>query len=320
MRFVWLLLGSSLAAPAFAIDPELHEIEFDAARLQAAASVATPKEITPGCLTVPISTTPSGPQWTFSDTSLGETFQAVLWRKPCGSGTEAQLIVTFIPTQGSPFVCSTRGNIIQNGTQTDDIFFDTNPNNSSSDSLCGDLFVPTSVVLNEYGSALVFDDDTAFTFIYEGSVDRVVQVPAYDPSQYGQSTGPLPFSGKLSGSYFDPARSGEGVLLEIGQAGTRNVLFLSWYTYFQGQQRWIVGNVDFPANATTVTVPLLISSGGQFGSAYNPAQVQFSSWGSATLTFPTCSRLTFAWAQTAGESGTFNYQRLVDRLLGVSCP
>lgn len=313
----------SLVIAALAATPREENLRDVFVDRVAAANLAAPKEITPGCLPTPITTTPAGPIWSFVQaTSSTESFRATIWRKPC-AGSDAQLVVTFEPNAGTPFVCSSLVTLIQNGQQTDDLFLDTSPNSTSIDSVCGDLFVPTSAVIDERSSSFAFDDDQALTFVYEGLSsfpDAVIQIPAYDPSQYGQTSGPVPFAGKLSGSYFDPTRSGEGVLLEIGQAGTRNVLFLSWYTYFAGQQRWIVGNVDFPANASTVTVPLLISSGGQFGTAYDPAQVQFSDWGTATLTFPTCSRLTMSWAEAGGETGTFNYQRLVDRLLGVPCP
>ena len=126
-------------------------------------------------------------------------------------------------------------------------------------------------------------------------------------------------SGNLSGSYFDPARPGEGLFIEIGQVGERRILFVSWYTYFQGTQRWIIGNVDFPPGATEVDVPLTITAGTGFGSNFNPANVQFTPWGNATFRFLSCTELGFDWASNDGETGSYSYVRLVDGLLGVGC-
>lgn len=285
---------------------------------RAAATTPAPKEITPGCVTTPITTTTVGPTWSLEyATSSSERVRATVWRTPCSGANDAQLLITYTPVAGSPFVCSSGTFLLQGGQQADALLTNS-PNTAFKPSQCGELFVPATFAVDQRSGAWVFDDDAAFTVILDTNAS--LNIPTYDPSQYGQSTGPLPFAGKLSGSYFDPTRNGEGVLLEIGQSGTRNVLLVTWYTYFQGQQRWIIGNVDFPANATTVTVPMIITSGPQFGAAYNPAQVQVTNWGSATLTFTACNRLTFAWSESGGQAATYNYQRLVDRLIGVACP
>ncbi len=283
------------------------------------------KEITPGCVAVPLPTIPSGPTWSGEvQTSSSERVRVTLWRKPCATAGDAQLLVTFDPVVGSPFVCSTRVVIIQNGVQTDDLFLDTNPNNSSLDSFCGDLFVPTTVVINETDSALVFDDDAAFTFINKSgtssSSDLILSIPAFDPGAYGLPTVVQPISGKLSGSYYDPARNGEGLLVEVGKIGTRRVFFATWYTYAGGLQRWIVGNIDYANGATQVVLPLIVTTGGQFGSAFNPSQVQVSNWGTATISFPTCSTMRFQWSENGGQSGVYNYQRSVEGLEGIACP
>lgn len=308
------------------IDRYLHEERVRSALL--IGQEAT-KEITVGCLATPIPTTPSGPTWVFEvntgTNSSPEVVRGTFWRKPCSGANDAQLILTFVPLSGNPFVCSgSRTTLIQNAQQTDDFFFDTSPNTTSIDSVCGDLFVPTSVVIDERDNSFVFDDDAAFTFIYQGGVSSVptatVNVGPYDPAAYGQSTQPLPITGKLSGSYYDPARNGEGVLVEIGRLGTRRTIFVTWYTYANGTQKWIAGNVDYVSGAREVQVPLITTMGGQFGSAFNPSQVQVSSFGTVTVSFPTCGSMTFQWSETGGQSGTYNYVRLVEGLEGVACP
>lgn len=113
--------------------------------------------------------------------------------------------------------------LIQNSQQTNDVFLDSDPNNGLLDSFCGSLLVPTTVVLNEFNSSLVFDDDSSFSFVYlagtSASPNASISVPGHNPAEYGLPVLLQPISGNLSGSYYDPARSGEGVLVEAGQLG-----------------------------------------------------------------------------------------------------
>lgn len=288
------------------------------------------EEITPNCLAVPLSTVPSGPTWSFEVNTAGSNsppavVRGTFWRKPCATAGDAQLLLTFSVVSGTPFVCGgLRVVLIQNSQQTNEVFLDSDPNNGVLDSFCGSLMVPTTTVLNEFGSSFVFDDDSSFSFVYlagtSASPNANVSVAGYDPADYGLPVLLQPISGNLSGSYYDPLRNGEGVLVEAGQQGTRRVLFLTWYTYAGGLQRWIVGNVDYAPGTTEIHVPLLVTTGGLFGASFNPAQVQWANWGSATLSFPTCATLRFQWSENGGQIGTYNYQRLLEGLDGVRCP
>lgn len=323
-----LALAGGVVPSDFATNLEVQRIHAEKVTAATLKQAQGTKEITPGCLTTPIPTTPTGPTWSFEintfTASSPEVVRGTFWRKPCATANDAQLILTFTVVSGSPFVCGGNGNLVQNSQQTDDIFFDTSPNSTSIDSLCGDLFVTTSVVIDERDNSFSFNDDAAFTFIYESSSssvpDAVVNVGAYDPAAYGAVGQSQSIAGKLSGSYYTPSRNGEGALVEIGRIGARRTFFLTWYTYAGGSQRWIVGNVDYPAGATQVTIPLIVTSGGQFGSAFNPSQVQVSPFGSATVSFPTCTTMRFQWAETGGQSAVYNYERLVEGLEGIACP
>lgn len=127
-----------------------------------------------------------------------------------------------------------------------------------------------------------------------------------------------PISGNLSGAWFDPARGGEGILLDIARAGDRNVLFVSWFTYLNGQQAWFVGNVDFVVGARVVNIPMIATRGTGFGSLFNPAQVVVTPWGNVELEFRSCNELVFRY-NGGGQSGTFTYRRLTGNLMDVSC-
>lgn len=320
------------SAPLACADPLSQASSLDAvpdARV-AMAALQTSKEITPNCVATPLSTTPVGPSWQFELNTAGASappavFRGTFWRRPCAAAGDAQLLLTLTPLSGIPFVCGgLRVVLVQNLQQTNELSFDPDPNNGVVDSFCGSLLVPTTVVLNEYSAAFDFNDDAQFTFVYlsgiSSSPNASVTVGTYNPADYGLPPSPLPLSGKLSGSYYDPARDGEGVVIEIGQVGTRRVFFLTWYTYAGGAQRWIVGNTDFPAGASEITVPLIMTSGGYFGSAFDPAQVIRMNWGSATVSFPTCTSMRFQWVELGGQIGSYQYRRLVDSLEGIACP
>ena len=280
------------------------------------------KEITRNCVPTPISTTPSGPSWTFEvQTAAAARLRGTAWRVPCG-GNDAQLILTLQPIQGTPFVCGTEMEIMIGAARTDDLFLDTDPNDGLGTSFCSNLPSTASFVIHEFDSTFAFDDDAAFTLVYESDVapDASITIPAFDPALYAGIGGNAVIAGKFSGSYYSAARNGEGILVEIGSVGTRRVLFLSWYTYFQGQQRWIVGSADLSAGATSISVPLVVTTGGQFGSAFDPNQVVVNPWGSAIVQFPSCAQMRFQWSANSGESGSYDYARGMDSLDGITCP
>ncbi len=316
-----LLLGN---VPAIAQDAALAREETTLKLLEVKPRhLAQAKEITPNCVANPIPTTPGGPRTTIEiSRSNGEHFQITLWRQPCGSGTtDAQLILTFVPLQGSPVICANDMKIIQGGVESDDFFLTRDPSGASSDTLCGPVSVPTSALIRVVDNLFVFDDDAAFSFVYEQtspSPDVTVNIPAYDPSQY-PGGGVRPPHGIDSGSYFDPSRPFEGVFVEVGRVGDRRVLFVSWYTYDNGAPLWIIGNVDFPEGAHSVTMPMSTYAGTGFGPNFNPSEVVATHWGHATFSVLSCSELSFNWIRNDGLSGNYNYVRLVEGLLGTTC-
>ena len=280
------------------------------------------KEISVNCVPAPITTTPVGPTWTFDvQTGASARVRGTAWRQPC-AGNDAQFILTLQPLQGTPFVCGSEVEINIGALRTDDILLDVNPNDGVGTGFCGNLSATTSFVLHEFDSGFAFDDDAAFTLVYESDFgpDASIAIPAYNASLYpGGGATSTAISGKYSGSYYAAARNGEGVLVEIGTVGPRRVLFLTWYTYFQGQQRWLVGSVDLAAGATSATVPMVVTSGGQFGAAFDPGQVSVTPWGSVNVQFPSCSSMRFQWTDSSGASGLYNYSRGLEGLDGVPC-
>lgn len=135
-----------------------------------------------------------------------------------------------------------------------------------------------------------------------------------------QSAGPIPISGAQSGSWYDPARNGEGLLLEVGRTGTQRTLVASWYTYRDGRQMWLVGSAPLAEGASSVSVPMVVTRGASFGLAFRPGDVVAEAWGTLQLRFPSCGQLTMDYAQSGGESGTLTMQRILDGIDGLRCP
>jgi hypothetical protein len=130
--------------------------------------------------------------------------------------------------------------------------------------------------------------------------------------------GALTLGSGFSAMWFDPARSGEGLQLEILNADSALV---EWFTYNeQGGQRWFqgVGQIVHGASGDSIEFPqLYVTHGGHFGPAFNPGDVQFQIEGNATLSFIDCNVGTFHY-DAFNQSQTLPIQRLT-QTMGAGC-
>jgi hypothetical protein len=111
----------------------------------------------------------------------------------------------------------------------------------------------------------------------------------------------------LSGAWYDPNTSGQGLLFAVDPIG--NNLFAAWYTFaLDGQhlgggvsQRWFTLQVGAfaPGTATVNAVPIYATTGGVFD---NPTQTQIAQVGTANLAFQNCNTMTLAYTFTSGEN------------------
>lgn len=141
----------------------------------------------------------------------------------------------------------------------------------------------------------------------------LVDLGAYEYS------GAKTLQGGLSGTYYAPTRSGEGVLVDFGRLGEQPVVFFSWYTYGVRTQQWLVGSNMFDASQTSVTMEVINTSGASFGAAFRPEDVVRTSWGSVTLRFPDCATMELSYAPLVGAPGTVVLSRALDRLGAARC-
>ncbi len=134
------------------------------------------------------------------------------------------------------------------------------------------------------------------------------------------TAGNLPLSGHQSGLYHDPERSGEGINVLIATLGERRFIFVTWFTYHDGNPLWLVGNIDFQNGDDQVQIPLFRTSGTGFGEFFNADDVELTPWGTISIAFPSCGHLAGSYQSddTAFGSGTLMLEQLVG-ISGLAC-
>lgn len=88
----------------------------------------------------------------------------------------------------------------------------------------------------------------------------------------------------ISGAWYDPARSGEGFMVEVNEDG-RVVVY--WFTYAPDDsesQAWMIGTGEF-AEGRVVIDEMIQPVGTRFGSDFDKSEIELIDWGSLTLTF-----------------------------------
>ena len=84
----------------------------------------------------------------------------------------------------------------------------------------------------------------------------------------------------FSGNYYDPERSGEGI--QVTREADGETAVVTWYSYVDGRQLWAVGS-GLWTDAGVVVDELITTSGGLYGDAFRPEQVDRLQFGRLTL-------------------------------------
>jgi len=112
----------------------------------------------------------------------------------------------------------------------------------------------------------------------------------------------------LSGAWFNPARDGEGFILEFVDDSQ---LLTYWFTYdSDGSQMWLLGLGEVDA-AGQAMLNMQRATGGRFGDQFDPQDVQLEDWGQLSFQFDDCSEASYGWFAAAPYgSGGFDIGRL----------
>jgi hypothetical protein len=135
----------------------------------------------PTCLPTPLPSSPRPPVFTMQAASFsGDQVSFDVWREPCqdNSGRIVPLLRA-TPLSEAPFVCSSMFTVIQAGIQYDIQL----PNSSSplSFGFCGDLFVPTTLLITQSSFGPQFEDTQAFQLIFQGDSIYTLNIAAAPP-------------------------------------------------------------------------------------------------------------------------------------------
>ena len=91
------------------------------------------------------------------------------------------------------------------------------------------------------------------------------------------------------GAFFRLERDGEGFQLAAESDGS--VFVMTWYTYLDGKQVWMIG-AGSPDGNQIVFEPMVITTGANFGSEFNPADVVRRTFGTIIADFSDCNNFT----------------------------
>jgi hypothetical protein len=322
----------------------------------------------PSCLGAPLPDQSSGPVYSthvnlYNPDAQGgvEDVTATIWRIACSSSGQhqpynsdgLQNAVTLLRLDRGPgrdgdttsFPDFPDVRVAQGGIAFDDpgqrdfVRLATDPNTFVADtSVASPLPYSTTFVLENYPfrGAAQFN----FNFGFELRIDpglgageiRSIRVPAYSPGtrSYPAAFQPLPITGYLTSNWYDPAHSGEGMVVQVfespGAGGANRQLAFDWFTFdAAGRPFWIAGNAAVRSDAPAyITVPAFYFGNGGFAGNFG-ARADALSWGEVRLEFADCNRLTVYYsgnqglpAGVPGGSGTLHYQRL-GNVNGLAC-
>jgi hypothetical protein len=98
-----------------------------------------------------------------------------------------------------------------------------------------------------------------------------------------------------SGAWHNNVKPGEGLVISVTEQGLHNTLVVSWFTYLDGQQAWLIGSAPFSGAVQQVNLPLITATGASFGEAFSAEDVVYDSWGNGTFTLTNCMEAEFSY-------------------------
>jgi len=122
----------------------------------------------------------------------------------------------------------------------------------------------------------------------------------------------------FTGSWFDPAQSGHGLMLEV-LPGNRLLAF--WFSFNPegNQQVWFGGVGTYSGNTANIS-GVSLPSGGRWLPNFDATKIVVNPWGTLSFTFADCNHGKVDFASTSGYgSGSMDLTRLT-LPAGLSCP
>ena len=103
----------------------------------------------------------------------------------------------------------------------------------------------------------------------------------------------------FTGGWYDPAKNGQGFLLEIINTNQQKKALTTWFTFdMSGQQLWLIGIGEI--SNQNIHFDMVIPEGGQFGELHDPNNINNTAWGTVTFTFNDCNSGQVTWQPQVG--------------------
>ena len=125
--------------------------------------------------------------------------------------------------------------------------------------------------------------------------------------------------GGYAGSWFNPDRSGEGLIFNIATLNGVPTIIAFYFTYANdgsGQQAWLVGSA--PISGNTAQIPMVITSGTGYGDAFDASAVVRDSWGTLNVMFSGCNSANVQVTSASFGNQSFSLQRVAPVPQGVT--
>lgn len=245
-----------------------------------------------------------------AEQAFSEIDTVTLFHVVCSSGTSASLLEIDRPcgTQCGTLYPVFPGISVVQGNNNLYIRLADDPNTFYATNFAFSPLVGSNVYVleNFYLGATQFDYNQAFVLTVDNlnanDPARMTSfyLPTYNPTQYSESALPLPISGYMTGNWYDPNHSGEGIQTEIGELGNGSSRFISvaWYTFDpSGVPYWLFGSGVFTPGDRSATATLGWSSGGGFAGNFGSSATQ-SLWGTFVVSFRDCNTMDFTYTTT----------------------
>lgn len=129
----------------------------------------------------------------------------------------------------------------------------------------------------------------------------------------------------FSGAWYDPGQEGQGFSFEVldqqpaaSESDDPEDLLVYWFHYLNGQQVWLYGRGSIDGDSATV--PMYVTSGGQFGPGFDASQVDQQRVGTLTVNGMSCDDAEVSFESTSGDFPGIDFpiQRL-SKIKNLSC-
>ena len=277
-----------------------------------------------------------GPTWTsrvelptvngpFSGPVGTEFVTFTFWRMPCSGGRSA--LLGRVARDHAGFPAPVFGGMFgsQGSYSHQMLRISRDPNTMWSDVTGMPIMTGFDFVI-ENSSDYQIDFSQSMGLSINGMSTVSMMIPAYDSASYPSAQLPMQMSGYMTGNWFDPNHSGEGLQVEVGEtSSTGRYMIFAWYTFdSNGRPFWLFGQGGFNAGDRSANVTMAYAMGGGFAGGFGAAAAN-AHWGTLVVQFPDCKTMQFSYQADSGlpvdvphGSGSRTWTRLT-AVNGLGC-